>query len=327
MKNRILITGVGSAIGYGHVKSLRDTKKYFLVGADCNAESIGFLWCDEKYLLPKVSDTNYFTVLEKICATEKIDFILIGSTVELPFFAVKKSEIEKKLNVQIICNTAETISNANDKFETQIFLQKNNFNFIRSEINFENTSLEKYLSGVSFPLFAKPRFGKGSAGIRKINSRSEIVKEELNDFVLQEFIPDDDGEFTVGILIGRNKEILSCIILKRELKFGMTFRAERMENELIKNYCLAVAQALPSFGPLNFQLRIKNGQPYIFEINPRFSSSSFMRTILGVNEPHIFLHYLNTGEILPQTISEYKIVVRGFDDFVLTDEHLKFKTP
>ena len=38
-------------------------------------------------------------------------------------------------------------------------------------------------------------------------------------------------------------------------------------------------------GPANIQCRVVDGVPYAFEVNPRFSGTTYFRTLLGVNEP------------------------------------------
>lgn len=66
-----------------------------------------------------------------------------------------------------------------------------------------------------------------------------------------------------------------------------------------------------------------NGKPYIFEINPRFSSSTGMRTLLGVNEPEILLK----AEVLQESIPERQIlkasVIRQYTDYLIPTEEIE----
>jgi len=315
---RILLTGAGSAIGYGLLKSLRAAQAgYHLVAADTNPESIGFLFTPHHYVVPPVKDPAYWPAILRICEQEKIGFVLVGSTVELPFYSTQKKQLEKESGLQILCNTAAVVEIGNDKLLTQEFLRDHGLPYIHTTNQLDSLSLNLFLKQHPFPLFAKPRHGKGSQGLLKIERREQLQEQSLEDYVLQEYLPGEEGEYTVGLLSGRQGEILSCIILKRELKYGMTFRAERVEHAGIEAYCRAVAAALPSFGPLNFQLRLRQGQPFLFEINPRFSSSSYLRTLLGMNEPHTLVHYLAHGEILQPAYPSSRIAVRGFEDYLL----------
>jgi carbamoyl-phosphate synthase large subunit len=47
---------------------------------------------------------------------------------------------------------------------------------------------------------------------------------------------------------------------------------------------IKIAKKLELNGSINIQLRLHEGLPYIFEINPRFSSTVFIRSELGFND-------------------------------------------
>lgn len=55
-------------------------------------------------------------------------------------------------------------------------------------------------------------------------------------------------------------------------------------------------------GPINIQGRVRSGVLMPFEINPRFSASTYLRALAGFNEIDMLLGYLITGE-LPSPIS------------------------
>jgi len=70
------------------------------------------------------------------------------------------------------------------------------------------------------------------------------------------------------------------------------------------------AEALKPFGPCNFQLRLRDGVPYIFEINPRCSGGSYIRALAGFNEPLMTLNHIEHGirpayEIRPISVFRY----------------------
>lgn len=102
----------------------------------------------------------------------------------------------------------------------------------------------------------------------------------------------------------------------------MTIAANFDDFTEITNYCKEVARVLKPYGPCNFQSRLLEGKPYIFEINPRFSSSTGMRSLLGVNEAEILLR----SEILGQKILEPSIlkcsVIRQYTDYLVSTEQI-----
>ena len=54
---------------------------------------------------------------------------------------------------------------------------------------------------------------------------------------------------------------------------------------LVERYCRQIVAGFDFIGPANIQCRVVDGVPYAFEVNPRFSGTTYFRTLLGVNEP------------------------------------------
>jgi carbamoyl-phosphate synthase large subunit len=54
----------------------------------------------------------------------------------------------------------------------------------------------------------------------------------------------------------------------------------------------AIASVLQSKGPLNVQGRVRQGILVPFEINPRFSASTYLRALAGFNEVDIYVKTL-----------------------------------
>ena len=171
----------------------------------------------------------------------------------------------------------------------------------------------------------KPRRGTGSKGLYKVDNFTKLraLLKDQKDLILQQYIPDLQGEYTTGICTGSGGKVLSGITLKRFLQDGMTMSADSDAYTEITSYCKKVAEVLKPYGPCNFQLRLWEGKPFIFEINPRFSSTTGMRYLLGVNEAEILLK----AEILGEVIPDFKInkcsVIRQYADYLVPTEQLE----
>ncbi|MDX5415594.1 MAG: ATP-grasp domain-containing protein, partial [Alphaproteobacteria bacterium] len=57
-----------------------------------------------------------------------------------------------------------------------------------------------------------------------------------------------------------------------------------------------IARSIGSHGPLNIQGRVRDGVLVPFEINPRFSASTYLRALAGFNEADIMLRFMAYGE-------------------------------
>jgi carbamoyl-phosphate synthase large subunit len=58
-----------------------------------------------------------------------------------------------------------------------------------------------------------------------------------------------------------------------------------------------IALAVNSCGPINIQGRVQDGVLLPFEINPRFSASTYLRAMAGFNEVDLLIKYLMYGEM------------------------------
>ncbi|MBI2136186.1 ATP-grasp domain-containing protein [Candidatus Woesearchaeota archaeon] len=333
----ILITGAGSIIAIGYIQSLKAAKASSrlntkIIAADISKDAAGLYMADKGYVVPKAShEKDYIAKIKEVCLKEKIDIIFIGSTQETKVLAMHKKEIEDETDAIVTVSNEKAIEISADKWRTQKFLEQNRLNYARSTVDLSQENIRKFVKQVGLPIVAKPRHGQNSIGVFVYRTLEEAL-HAINslgskDYLLQEYLPDEHGEFTVGILMERGK-LLSSIALKRKLqpRWGVSQMAEPVDDKKITDYCAKAAEKLGVFGPCNFQLRIKDNKPVIFEINCRFSSTSHMRTLLGVNEQEILIRNLVLKEKVKKVAdqkSKKGRVVRFVDDFLITDEMME----
>jgi carbamoyl-phosphate synthase large subunit len=175
-----------------------------------------------------------------------------------------------------------------------------------------------------YPLIAKPVDGARSKGVEILKSEQDLdrVTSYVNNLVIQEFISEIEGEFTSGSLVFNGK-CVAVVTLKRDLRDGNTYRAYYSdEYEKYNNFISNVAERLGVDGPCNFQFRIKDGQPIIFEINSRFSGTTPLRFIFGFNEVKACLnHYLFNKNIENLNLKP-GVVMRTWSDIFVNQEEL-----
>ena len=70
---KVLVTGAGSLLGQGIIRSLINSKlKIHLTAVDPDPLAVGLYWADSKYLIPMVNDREYFDrVFELIDSADK----------------------------------------------------------------------------------------------------------------------------------------------------------------------------------------------------------------------------------------------------------------
>ncbi|MFK7000585.1 ATP-grasp domain-containing protein [Flavobacterium oreochromis] len=324
MKN-ILVTGAGSLLGQGLLRLLKisDFEKKIYT-ADPMSLSSGHWLGDEALLIPKVTEENYLDEIKKIVFEKKIDAILVGTDVELPILARNKSEFLNLYNCKIIVSDIDVINISNDKYLTAEFLKENNFPYPFSVMANDLDGMQEIKKIFGFPLFAKPIDGARSLGIKIINNDQELdeIYDENSNLTIQQYLDEDDGEYTSGCLVVEGK-CKAIVTLRRDLRDGNTYRAYR--DEFTSKYdevIIKIAECLNPDGPVNFQFRIFNSQPVIFEINGRFSGTTPLRYFFGFNEVQVLLNYYLFGKQIVKPTLKMGTVLRVWSDLFVENKQI-----
>lgn len=326
MKKNILVTGAGALLGQGILRLLQIAsfdKKIFT--ADPDPRSSGHWLGDYALTIPKVSEDGYVDAIKKIIIEHKIDAVLVGTDVELPILSKIKDSILNEYNCKIIVSNEDVISIANDKFLTADFLKKNEFPFPFSVMANDKSNLQEIEAKLGFPLFAKPFDGARSLGIKKILNHEELMEiyHPKSNLVVQQYLPESDGEYTSGCIVldGKCKVIVT---LKRDLRDGNTYRAYRdAETSKYDSLIKPIAEKLKAEGPVNFQFRILNGRPIIFEINGRFSGTTPLRHFFGFNEVEALLNYYLFDEEIKTPELLNGVVLRTWSDLFVNEKEFE----
>jgi carbamoyl-phosphate synthase large subunit len=128
-------------------------------------------------------------------------------------------------------------------------------------------------------------------------------------FIAQEYIDADEEEYTCGS-VTLDGECRAVIVMRRVLRDGDTYKCWVVNDATIEAEVRKAVTAIRPFGPCNVQLRVKDGIPYVFELNARSSGTTAARALSGFNEPVMVADYLCHGftpryEIVEQTVLRY----------------------
>lgn len=279
-KYNILVTGCGGDIGQSIGKILINSgftnNLYGIDISDKNAAQ--FIYPNFSLGLP-FTHPDYFKSLELFIAKHAIDIIIPIAEPELRFFS--NSNIFDSIGgARLITASPLALEIGFDKFKTAEFLKN-------EKLPYPETFLAKEVESIDyFPVILKSKTGSGSQDIFKVNNYNEFLfftRNKIEDYIIQEFITDKDGEFTCGLFRSSKGEIRTQIF-KRELTGGYSGYGEVVENRVINTLLNKLALKLNLVGSINVQLRITENSPKIFEINPRFSSTVLYRHLLGFED-------------------------------------------
>ena len=280
MIKKILFTGGGGVGNESIWKSLN--KKYKLFFCDSNIESINpIIPKKNKITICPVKSKNYLKQIKKIIDTKNIDLIVPGIDEEL--LILKKNE---KNLTNIFLPSLKNIKICNDKYEFSKFCKKNDINTPKtSELNIKNIDIH------NLKVILKPKLGRGSKGIFTSNNKRltkklfEIVKlkKDVKKYIIQDYIVGQ--EYTVTCIKRNNNRLIFPVKIK--IKKGITKFAEFVSNRSIEKFCNKVIDKLKDNGIYNMQLiKIKN-KFFLFEINPRVSTT-FCMILINKIDPFNF---------------------------------------
>lgn len=320
---KVLVTGAGAVLGQGIIKSLRMANtSYYIIAVDPDPRAVGLYWADRAYLVPLVTDPSYLDVVCHILECQRPDVLLIGTDVELPIYAQHKSELESRYKTRIIVSPLQVIQIANDKWLTYEFLSVNGFPCPKSALP---TDISKILWEWNFPLIVKPRIGARSVGVHLVKNEQQLYQAltRVENPVIQECVANASQEYTSGVVVNMEGIATAVVTMRRDLRDGNTYRAY-VEPDAPFNFLLAkIAEKLGGVGPLNFQFRVEQGIPKIFEINARFSGTTPVRAYAGFNEVDYLIQHYVLGAPIPAPQVRAIAVFRYWHEIVVEPEQLK----
>lgn len=318
--HRVLITGIGGNVGQGVLKSLRAaSQKFHVVGIDMEMLSAGFSLVDSYHQTPRTNSPEFFGALARIIDDEKLEAIYVCSPSELEFFADRQRQLEGEFGLSVFVNPAGVIRIGSDKFETAKFLAAKGFHSPRTALVNDKVAVQKVLGECGFPLIVKPRLGFSSKNVFIVNSETEIAAAAtlVDDLVVQEYLPDDEAEYTAATLSGPDKKVRAHIILRRHLLQGTTYRTELVQNEKLDQEVIKITESLGAIGPCNLQFRLVDDEVYVFEINPRFSGTGGIRYLYGFNDCEMIFELFRLKREVTQPVLNNAVVLRYWNEVVI----------
>lgn len=318
----VLVLGVGGNVSQGILKALSlSTLPVRVVGACVGPESMGLYTVDTAYVSPTARDPLFVPWLIETCRREGIRAVLTGVEAVVAAIAAHKPEIESATGAICLVSSPQTLAVGDDKLKTCQWLEAHNLNTPRYAASEDRIGLERLVSGVGFPLIAKPRGGKSAEGILMLRTPADVdyIGTRI-DYVIEEYLGDAESEYTVGCFVDRSGAVRGSIAMLRRLHQGTTVFARVGEFPEVRAEAERIAAALKPVASCNVQLRMHHNRPVAFEINVRFSGTTPMRARFGFNEVEAALrHYVLDEPVTLPHVTE-GIAVRYWNELYVSAE-------
>jgi carbamoyl-phosphate synthase large subunit len=296
------------------LKALQNTG-YRVIAADGEVLGTGLYTTGKGYVIPYANSPLFVARLLEICEENGVQLVFPGLDAELPVLARHRADFSK-IGVTVVVSNESVVRICDDKLATANFLKEQGLPFPQT-----SRFCDFACDAVSFPLILKPKLGGArSHGVRVLRTGAELAEARAKldgaALVAQEMI--EGPEYTCGTLT-LNGRCAGAIVMRRILRDGDTYKAFVVRDPMLEAFVMDVANRLQPFGPCNFQLRVRDGVPYIFEFNGRCSGTTYCRALAGFNEPKMIADL-----ILKRTPPSFQVrpitVLRYWKELVVENE-------
>lgn len=332
---RVLIAGIGGAsLGTEIQKSLSLAGNYEIFGCDISKNAYGLYepLFSNTWL---VDENQYVDSVLELSVNSQIQFVIPGGEKPMEILS-RQASLFKEKNIHVIGNSPEVILSNSDKIKSFNELANKGVKVPRTKQINEPTDIEF----VGFPCIIKPSTGTGGSAsvffatnLDEAIVYSDFIRRSGSQPLAQEYIDDSEGEFTIGVLSSPSKEVIGSVAMRRvfDAKLSVSYRGRGglISSGYSQGYigefteiCLQaerIALLIESVGPINIQGRLKNGVLLPFEVNPRFSASTYLRAMAGFNEVDVLIKYILGREVPPRAKLRHGLYLRSLSEIFVKD--------
>jgi carbamoyl-phosphate synthase large subunit len=311
----VLVPGAAAPSGINAIKSLRmGGYKGKIVATDSSYLSAGFFMSDFNEVIPEADDKSFLQRLLEIIKGHKVQVLLPTSGYDIyPYSEHRKLLLD--MGVHAIVSDRKSLEICRDKMQTYHFL-RNNYSLPYTTDNANKIN--------QFPIIAKPRFGKGSRGIIRIDDESELkyISSKMDDLIYQEFLP--GTEYTIDVLSDLNEKAMIAVPrIRIQTKAGISTKGKIVRDPKLEDQCMEIANRIRIRGPCCIQMKESDdGSLKLVEVNPRMGGGTIFATLAGVNFPSLLLELVENKKVVLPKIDEVTIV-RYFEEIVIRNEEHK----
>lgn len=269
-----------------------------VVAVDSSPYAPALYLADRRYLVPPSSAPEFIDEVARLCQVEGVSLLIPTRDEELSLFA----EVREKFlaeGVRVMVPSADTVKTCSDKLRFLTFCGQHNFDVPRT---FERNEWKT----AGFPLFVKPRFGKGGHDARRVESEQELqfVVKDPEQWVVQECVT--WPEVTIDLLADFGGRVISVVPRLRKLVIGgESYVSETIDSRDLIAEARRLATEAGLVGHNTIQCFWNGNTAKFIEVNPRFGGAASLSSAAGADSAQALVR-MASGENLPQRIGEFR---------------------
>jgi carbamoyl-phosphate synthase large subunit len=270
-----------------------------VIVTDVNPMSPAVYAADRAFRVPLSKEPGYIDKILAIAIGEGVGLVVPTIDDELQLFGEAAGRFADA-NIRVAVSSPAVTALCDDKYRTCTVLRGCGVPAAQSWLP---SALPE---SPSFPLFVKPRQGRGGVGAYAIRNPRDLAffMDYVSDPIVQEYL--DGPEFTIDMLCGFDHRVLSIVPRRRDvIRAGVIDRGCTVNNPDLIALAESCAAVLPFVGAVNIQCRVVNGRPVVFEINPRFSGGIPLTIESGADFPRMLVD-LAAGRTVEPAVGHFR---------------------
>lgn len=299
----ILITGIGGLTPRSIATIIRKNHPdYKLIGCDTNKKAVGFFMkglLDEHYVCPRCTDKNYFSWIERLVETKKIDYAFVQPESEIVEWG-DYYEKHGKYPCPVFMGCKLLSVSLKDKSIMADLLKGTDFIPKTIKVTQDNPKFDEVEKIIGFPCWIRATEGTGGLGSLKLEDLSSykswlFINSKIPEFTVSEFLSGRhlanemlyfNGEYIKGAALECVEYVMASIAPSHVT--GNTHFGRFLNENRINEFCDSCIKYLekkigvPAHGILSFDLKEdSNGNLKVTEVNIRHMAYTGVMARIG----------------------------------------------
>ncbi|AVL96399.1 MULTISPECIES: ATP-grasp domain-containing protein [Microbacterium] len=312
MTKRVLVTGAGGPAGVAVIRSLLRRSDLTVFAADMDGWASGLYLVPpaQRRLVPPGRDADFVPAIARMVAEDGLDLVISTVDVELIALADRRDELAPAV---LAAPPADTLHTALDKLA------------LAERCAPTGRVPRTVLAGPDaaevaweFPVFAKPRQGAGSRGVRLVPDAEALAALPTDEgLIVQDFLPGE--EYSVDVIADASGGVVAAVPRTRaRVDSGVAIAGRTLRDPELEETAAAIARAIGLVGVANVQLRRdRDGRAVLLEVNPRFPGALPLTIAAGVDIPSLVADLFLGREIPVQVPFREVASVRFLEDVIV----------
>ena len=275
---------------------------------------------DRAFLVPAVTDPDYFNTLLTICREHHVRLLFSLNDLELPLLARQRYQFLAIGTIPVV-SSPTVVDLCFDKWATWNFLQEIGVPTPLTFISLPEAQAALSRNELAFPLVVKPRWGTASFGIDYPESTEEMTLSwELGRMrlhrsylmgsstdkecclIAQEKVTGTEyGLDIVNDLAGHH--VTTFVKRKLSMRAGETDKAITVSHPVLEAVGRRIGEALRHIGNLDCDVFVDGERFWVLELNPRFGGGYPFTHRAGANLPAALIAWAQGETVDPRWLS------------------------